>query len=78
MDYLLHELQGFYLSFCKRRFLDPPLEDILEIVAGKCSLGEMLNWCKSPVPRTRYAFWALLKRTKPGCWKDIPHQSSIR
>ena len=66
VDSLLHELKEFYLSFCKRRkYLDLTLEDTLKIAMGEYSPEDMLRWCKSPVPRTRYAFWALLKRTRP-------------
>lgn len=67
VENLLRDLGEFYLYFCKRRKrLDvDTVEDILRLVRGQYSIEEMLNWCKSPVPRTRYAFWALLKRTRP-------------
>ncbi len=67
VENLLRDLREFYLYFCKRRkHLDiDTLEDVLRLVRGQYSIKEMLNWCKSPVPRTKYAFWALLKRTRP-------------
>jgi len=67
IENILRDLSEFYLYFCKRKKrLDvDTVEDILRLVRGLYSIKEMLRWCKSPVLRTRYAFWALLKRTRP-------------
>lgn len=67
VENLLRDLREFYFYFCKRKkHLDVgTVEDVLRLVRGQYSIKEMLRWCRNPVPKTRYAFWALLKRTKP-------------
>lgn len=67
VENLLRDLREFYLYFCKRkkRLNVETVEDILRLVRSDYSIREMLRWCKSPVPRTRHAFRALLKRTRP-------------
>ncbi len=67
VENLLRDLREFYLYFCKRkkRLNVETVEDILRLVRSDYSIREMPRWCKSPVPRTRHAFRALLKKTKP-------------
>ena len=66
VQFLLLDLWDFYLHFCKRkRYLNLTQEDTLKLATGEYSLEEMLNWCKSPVPKTKNAFRNLLGKTLP-------------
>lgn len=76
IDMVISELSEFYLHFCRRKKrwsfkdIENPLDgnrelmNIVKFVKGDYGIKEALEWCNSPVPRSKYAFISLLSRTE--------------
>lgn len=68
IKHITRELEGFYLYFCHRKkyWNLQTSEELLKVVRKEYSVDELIKWCRSPVPRTKYAFSRVLEKTKPG------------
>ncbi|KUH33995.1 hypothetical protein APY94_03735 [Thermococcus celericrescens] len=89
VDCLLQELQEFYIYHCKRKkrwsFKNPkqPLDEeatmsnLTRFLKGEYDIHDVLQWCSSPVPRSRYAFIRLLKKTNEDDIKELLKSGEI-